>query len=382
VTWIFCCFAGVNLVVGFFELIMVIGVDGGALSIRDERLQVGVYKITKRFLEYLPAIKHDFRVYTFQPVGETDRYLFKNNIHERVLRPSIGWHTIRLPLELMVHKPDIFLGLSQMVPSSWTHNIGFIYDLGFFQNPEHYPGSFRKLQKHTDYLVKNSSSIITISESVKNDIRKRYQIDSEIISVCYPGIDPLFFQKSTRNSSTLPYFLAVGAMKPGKNIPSILEAFSMFLKETDKKFKLILVGGDYWPDKKIDDTIVKYRLQAWVQKVGYISDTQLQTYYRQASAYIALGEHEGFSLPTAEAMASGVPVIVANSGALPETSRGCGAIVDPNNIPDVARAMNWVLRPEVSRKMSTSARKYAALYTWEGFTEGILNVIHSNEPRI
>src|SRR5690348_10387687 len=146
---------------------MIIGVDAGALSIRDERLRVGVWRVTFNLLAQLSKLdpKNEYRLYTFLPIDKEVMQALGANIKNVVIRPAIGWSKIGLPLELKRHPVNIFLGLSQMIPKSSARNIGFIYDLGFIHYPQAYPGSLRKLKKQTEQVAERSDRIITISDA-------------------------------------------------------------------------------------------------------------------------------------------------------------------------------------------------------------------------
>ena len=99
---------------------MTIGVDGGALSIADDRLKVGVYRVTFNLLRELGKldVRNDYRIYSFLPIDRGAMDAFGTRIKNVVLAPSIGWATVRLPLELKLHPVDVYLGLSQSVPLS------------------------------------------------------------------------------------------------------------------------------------------------------------------------------------------------------------------------------------------------------------------------
>jgi hypothetical protein len=97
---------------------MIIGVDGGALSQQDKRLQVGVYKVNHRLLENLSHLDYsnNYRIYTFNSRGEGSHFKYGSKFESRVVKPAFGWQKIWLPLELWRNQPDLFLGLSQSVP--------------------------------------------------------------------------------------------------------------------------------------------------------------------------------------------------------------------------------------------------------------------------
>jgi glycosyltransferase involved in cell wall biosynthesis len=356
---------------------MIIGLDGGALSITDDRLKVGVYKVTLRLLEELSALKYsnNYRIYSFIPVGESILKKLGNLFENRVVTPKTGWQKLWLPLELKLHPVDLFLGLSQSIPLFSSHNIGFIYDLGFLHIPWAYRNSATKLKIQTENLIHKSDHIITISNAVKQDIINNYKFPKSKISVAYPGIDPIFHNNQTKFQNPKPYFLVVGALKPGKNIPMIIKAFHNFLIYSDIKYDLILAGGDYWKDPKIEQTIKELNLQDSVKKLGYTPDENLVKLYRSSTALLVPSFWEGFCLPAVEAMACGCPVIGSNTGALTEVTGGNGIFFNPDNILAATNAIMEIVKPIVRLPIINNGKILSQRYTWHNFTNEVFGVM-------
>jgi len=62
---------------------------------------------------------------------------------------------------------------------------------------------------------------------------------------------------------------------------------------------------------------------------GPVPDAELAAYYRAASVYLSMSEHEGFCVPLVEAMATDVPVLAYSCTAIPETLGGAGVQFAP-----------------------------------------------------
>ena len=72
-----------------------------------------------------------------------------------------------------------------------------------------------------------------------------------------------------------------------------------------------------------------------VKITGQVTDTELFGWYRAASAYVSLSEHEGFGVPLVEAMAFDLPVVAYASAAIAETLGDAGIAIsgkDPGRI--------------------------------------------------
>ncbi len=357
---------------------MIIGVDAGALAISDERLKLGVYWVNVNLLRELGKIdrKNTYVLYSFAPIGREVMADLGLRMINKVLTPQKGWFSIRLPLELATHPVDIFLGLSQGIPHSTSHNIGFIYDLGFLHYPEAYPGSQKKLTRLTNDLVRRSDHMVTISQAVKNDITKCFGVSNKKITVAYPGVDETFTPTGPVYRGKNPYFLFIGALKRGKNIPTLLKAFDILLKQAKKTVDLVLVGGDYWLDPEISRTIKNLQIQARVKRFGFISDTKLAQLYRGTIALVSPSLWEGFCLPAAEAMACGTPVVGSTTGAFPEIVGPAGILVAPTDKQALSDALVVVAtKKELRQKLATAAIARAKKFRWKTMAQTVYKLL-------
>jgi glycosyltransferase involved in cell wall biosynthesis len=61
---------------------------------------------------------------------------------------------------------------------------------------------------------------------------------------------------------------------------------------------------------------------------GFVSPAARSACYGSASLFVTASRHEGFCLPTVEAMVRGVPVLARNAGGIPEAMGGAGVLFD------------------------------------------------------
>ena len=78
-------------------------------------------------------------------------------------------------------------------------------------------------------------------------------------------------------------------------------------------------------------------------------EAELAAYYRMASAYVSLSEHEGFCVPLVEAMAAGVPVLAYGAAAVPETLGGAGVCFTPKDLEHAAELLGLLVYDEELR---------------------------------
>lgn len=353
---------------------MIIGIDAGALAESNKDFQVGVFRVTYEFIKSLTHLhkQHTYRLYSYAPIAPNILKEFGKSIIPLPLLPSFGYMKYRLPIELSIHPVDVFIGVAQAVPKTNTKTIGFVYDIGFLHYPFLYPNSNRLL-KQTTHLIQNASHVVTISKTSRNDIMDFYHIPSANISVCYPGVSNIFRSKSIVKPHEVPYFLSVGILKKGKQTSLLIEAFQIFLSLTKDPYDLVLVGGDGGERENIQALISRMHLEKRVHLVGYQSDQNLVSWYKNATAFLAFSPTEGFCLPAAEAMACGCPVVYRKFGVLSEIVAAAGIGVESDKPEVIAQAMVRIR----SNKLKAVCIKRSQLFDWNTFTKGIYDILNT-----
>jgi glycosyltransferase involved in cell wall biosynthesis len=98
--------------------------------------------------------------------------------------------------------------------------------------------------------------------------------------------------------------------------------------------ELVLAGQFDARDRyklRLDAQVRKSGLGRRVNIVGRVTDEELFGWYRAASAYVSLSEHEGFGVPLIEAMAFDLPVVAYASSSVPDTLGEAGITLSDKN---------------------------------------------------
>lgn len=361
---------------GYPKPYMNIGIDGGPLSIVDDRLKVGVYRDTLELIAWMSKLgeKHHFTVYVFTPPPREVGERFGKNVTFKLLTPPTGFMKVRLPLELAIHPVDVFIGTAQAIPIMTCPTIGIVNDLGFLHHPDLYGKSAAKLVLQTKQLVDRTSHIVCISKFTRDDVVSHYHIDPNKISVAYPGVSPVFTSRGASFRYPRPYILFVGSLTKSKNIPQAIRIFSKFLKQTETDYDFLLAGGDFWPDPEIKKTIDSLHMKTRVKLLGRVRDDTLAKLYRGATAFLTTSLTEGFCLPAAEAMGSGTPVVALDHGALKEVVGEAGLVVTSEN-HGVSALVSLCTKPEIREAYKKKAIERAKVFTSEKFAGKILDMI-------
>src|SRR5688572_17099478 len=151
-------------------------------------------------------------------------------------------------------------------------------------------------------------------------------------------------------------FLFVGRIVPNKKIEDHIKLAEHYKRYVSEQYRFVFVGKTDATPKYYDAIqalIARFRMPPGrFLFTGPVPDVDLATYYRMATVYISLSEHEGFCVPLLEAMAAEVPVLAYSAAAVPDTLGGAGVQFAPKDLEYAAEllgelAYNDTLRTQV-----------------------------------
>ncbi len=213
-------------------------------------------------------------------------------------------------------------------------------------------------------VAKSSNQIIVPSNFTKNELLKLVNIPADKITITYEAADVYVDKLTTYKHPFKQFILYVGQQRDYKNIRYLGDAHQKLLKK-HPDLGLILVG-------KINDS-AKINQQYFVENnykniifTDFIPDNQRDWLYTQATAYVFPSLMEGFGLPGLEAMGYGAPVISSDATCLPEVYGDAAYYFNPDDVNDIARAINDVLtddklRDDLIKKGYKQIKKYSWL---------------------
>ena len=157
-----------------------------------------------------------------------------------------------------------------------------------------------------------------------------------------------------------PIVLYVGRLDKEKSLGVLVRAFAKTLKKVPQA-QLVIVGDGNDRDS-LEKLTKRLKIPASVHFTGKIIGADLPKIYRTASVFAITSRTETQSIVLIEALASGVPGVAVNAGALSEliANGQNGFLVPPDNINAVATALEKILTDrKLAHKMSLAALKVA-----------------------
>ena len=218
----------------------------------------------------------------------------------------------------------------------------------------------------TRWAAIRAQQIVAVSGQTKQDLIDWLGVDPNKVKVVYEGVDTKRFRQSGKQAANQVcgkyglrpgYVLFVGTLQPRKNLVTLIQAFARFVKQTQHQTELVIGGKPGWGYQEIHQQPKTAGIASQVKFLGFVPDEDLPGLYAAAGVYAEPSLQEGFGLPVLEAMASRVPVLAANAGALAEIA-GPGAILLPAlDVNAWATALQVILSP---KSMQLSARDFSS----------------------
>lgn len=175
--------------------------------------------------------------------------------------------------------------------------------------------------------------------------------------------------------------LFVGREEPRKGLPVLLRAFSRVV-EKYPEVKLGLAGIEKVPADLLSG--LPERVKERIEVLGRLGGEALAEVYRKSWLLVApsLGG-ESFGIVLVEAMASGTPVLASDIPGYRAVLRGCGCLVRPGEVNDLATAILELLTgQELLERMREQGLRRAAEFSWDvvvGRIEEVYREVMANQ---
>ncbi len=193
-------------------------------------------------------------------------------------------------------------------------------------------------------VARGMRMVLTPSESSRTDVVREFGVDPERARVVLLGVDDGFVPPTEPRVPGRILAMA-SADAPLKGIATLLEAFAK-LRTERPELELLLVtkpvaGGR--TERLLDELAIRDH----VRFVHGLSDAELVALMGSAELACVPSLYEGFSLPTAELMATATPLVVSRAGAIPEVVGPdglCADLVTPGDVAELVAAVGCAAR--------------------------------------
>ncbi len=304
------------------------------IPLREEKNQLDCKKNDERFVNYMEAVYEKIKERTFDYIvicgGNVIGY--KEMMQKFPYEKNIVYlHGTALMAQELQEVYKYFIVVSDYV--------GNIFKRSNLLTPDR----IKVLKNGIDY----KSFVQTISQEEKRALREKYKIQQDDITIMFCG-------RTVKEKGIKELLLAFKNMKNRDNCKVVIVGNSNFANEVqteyDKQLKEIA--------KEVNDKVIF---------TGFIPNKELYKIHQIADiAVVPSMFEEAFCLVVVEAMASGLPVITTDSGAIPEiVDDTCAFMIkrDEELIQNMTEKLELLSQDEeLRRKMGQNGKKIAEKY--------------------
>lgn len=227
-----------------------------------------------------------------------------------------------------------------------------VYDLSHRRFPQMHPSA--RVSFFDAYLpdaLEKSIALLTISDFSAREIRELYGVDGEKIMIVPPGVSPAFHPRSPQECESfrrrydLPerYLLSVATLEPRKNLKNLCLAYASLDDEVRGNLPLVVAGASGWLNGELEAVMAPLMAAGEVIVPGYFPSDDLPLLYAAAAALCYVSLYEGYGMPIAEAIASGIPLLTSDRTSMPEAGGDRAWYADPSSVDSIARTLREMI---------------------------------------
>jgi glycosyltransferase involved in cell wall biosynthesis len=237
---------------------------------------------------------------------------------------------------------------------------------------------FTRMQKR---VARRLPSVLTVSGTSRQEIVDHLGVRRDRLHVVHIGADTDLFSPDPSVPRVPGRIVTTSSADvPLKGLVFLVEALAKVRVEHPDAH--LVVVGKRPTEGPVAQAIERYGIERAVEFVKGISDAELVDLVRSAQVACVPSLYEGFSLPAAEAMATGTPLVATTGGAIPEVAGPDGETclaVPPGDAEALAAGLNRMLADAELRDRLGAAGRERVLrhFTWARAAEG--TVAHYRE---
>lgn len=333
--------------------------------------------ILQRLVSEFPQV--DFHLIYDRVSSVGDPFIIGKNVTHHVVQPPARhpllwriWNSSGVPRKLRAIGADLYWSPDGLPAKTTVPQWLTIHDLNFEHHPEWLKANVAQYyQREIRWGAELSERIFTVSHWTAGDLVERYGVDAAKIQVTPNATSRMFLPGTGKK---LPYFLAVGALTPRKNLATLIRAFDLWLSRGEREnYTLKIAGASHVSDKGYKALMSELRQPEKIEFLGRVSDNDLELLYREAQLFCMPSAMEGFGIPVLEAMMTHTPVMSARNSALTEVVGSGGLLLPTYDVEAWAKGFDQALEqgPELVSRGLEQVKKF----DWEISTEVIARAL-------
>lgn len=224
---------------------------------------------------------------------------------------------------------------------------------------------------------RRAAAVVSISTFLARGLQAECGLDPAKSSTILLGLDPPPAPPPAPAAPGEPYVLFVGTLYPYKNAEGLVRGLALARAGLPGPLRAVIAGRD--PDGRqvpaLRALAEELGVSGEVSLPGKVDARTLEGLYAGAQALVFPSRAEGFGFTALEAMARGVPVVVADRTSLPEVVDAAALLVDPESPESIAGALVRVAGDaDLRARLSDAGKARAAELSWDRTAQAFVDV--------
>ena len=278
----------------------------------------------------------------------------------------------------------------------------------YWSHPEFYVGLSGRLDQLYNRLMiplycRRAVRVLTNSDTLGEELVRYVGVPRAKLRTVYASADSSFHPVTDRETldrvrqryslPDTPFVLMVvkghqvlsqaagKTLTPRKNVGATLQAYGRVRRqalEAGAAVPPLVILGLGIAERLTEAVIAEHADPEVVHTPGFVQFADMPAVYSMARALLFPSRYESFGIPIVEAMACGCPVVTSNTSACPEVAGGAALLVDPDNVEELAHALERVTFDDtLANELRERGLRRAAVFSWTQSARTLLSELQT-----
>jgi len=228
----------------------------------------------------------------------------------------------------------------------------------------------------------------TLTETVRQDVIKRFRVSSDAVVVTPLGCDEAAPQTEVSTAAEerilkkyrldgRTYVISISGLDRSRRNPLfLLEAFAECHRYLPDDLYFVFTGNSFQNPGEYERALHRMEMLGIKDRVvmtGFVSDQVFQVLVANAAVSVVTPFYSGTPMAVLDAFAYGVPLVASDRGAIPEIAGEAAVFVDPYDSKAIANAVRGLIeRPIEHETYAEKGLNRAKEFSWERMAEKTL----------